>query len=101
LARRAIDSEWKTFTGRLISQVRAPVAPVFFAGQNSRLFQLASHISMTLRLSLLFKEIHDRIGTEVRVRIGDVTAFDEFPAGLDRQDFMRVLRERTYALEKA
>ena len=46
--KRAIDTEWKNFTARLISQAKAPVAPVYFAGQNSRLFQLASHISMTL-----------------------------------------------------
>lgn len=96
--KRAVDAEWKTFTGRLISQTHAPVAPVFFAGQNSRLFQLASHLSLTLRLSLLFKEIHDRIGTEVRVRIGDVMALDALPA--DRQAFMQALRERTYALER-
>jgi putative hemolysin len=95
---RAVDAEWKTFTGRLIAQTRAPVAPVFFAGQNSRLFQLASHVSMTLRLSLLFKEIHDRIGTAVHVRVGDVIAFDTLPA--ERQLFMRALRERTYALER-
>jgi putative hemolysin len=95
---RAVDAEWKTFTGRLIAQTHAPVAPVFFAGQNSRLFQLASHVSMTLRLSLLFKEIHDRIGTAVHVRVGDVIAFDTLPA--ERQLFMRALRERTYALER-
>lgn len=95
---RAVDAEWKTFTGRLIAQTRAPVAPVFFSGQNSRLFQLASHVSMTLRLSLLFKEIHDRIGTAVHVRVGDVIAFDTLPA--ERQLFMRALRERTYALER-
>ncbi|HVP85213.1 MAG TPA: lysophospholipid acyltransferase family protein [Rhizomicrobium sp.] len=98
--RRAIDAEWKTFTGRLIAQTRAPVAPVFFAGQNSRLFQIASHISMTLRLSLLFKEIHDRIGTEVRVRVGEVIGFEALPPAADRQAFMLGLRERTYALER-
>ena len=43
--KRATDAEWKIFTGRLISQAKAPVAPVYFAGQNSRLFQIASHIS--------------------------------------------------------
>jgi putative hemolysin len=96
--KRAVDGEWKTFAGRLISQTRAPVAPVFFAGQNSRLFQLASHMSLTLRLSLLFKEIYDRIGTNVYVRVGDMIAFDTLPA--DRQAFMRSLRERTYALER-
>ena len=97
--RRAVDTEWKTFTGRLIAQTRSPVAPVFFAGQNSRLFQIASHISMTLRLSLLFKEIHDRIGTEIRVRVGEVIGFEALPPAADRQVFMQTLRERTYALE--
>ena len=95
---RAVDAEWKTFTGRLISQSKAPVAPVFFAGQNSRIFQLASHISLTLRLSLLFKEVHDRIGSELHVRIGDPVAFENLPATGDRQAFMNHLREMTYRL---
>src|SRR5579862_5990518 len=96
--KRAIDSEWKTLTARLISQAKAPVAPVFFAGQNSRIFQLASHISMTLRLSLLFKEVHDRIGSEVVIRIGETVPFERLPATSDRQLFMSHLREITYAL---
>ena len=96
--RRAVDADWKTFTARMISQARAPVAPVFFAGQNSRLFQLASHISLTLRLSLLFKEVHDKIGSEVRVRIGDVVPYDALANITDRYAFMQRLRELTYAL---
>lgn len=96
--KRAIDAEWKTFTARLIGQARAPVAPVFFAGQNSRMFQLASHISMTLRLSLLFKEVHDRIGSDIAVRIGDAVPFEHLPATEDRAEFMRHLREMTYRL---
>src|SRR5208282_1788151 len=94
----AIDTDWKTFTARLITQAKAPVAPVFFAGQNSRLFQLASHVSMTLRLSLLFKEVHDRIGSEVHVRVGAPVPFDRLPAMTDRHVFMNQLREMTYAL---
>jgi putative hemolysin len=96
--KRAIDTDWKTFTGRLIVQARAPVVPVYFAGQNSRLFQLASHVSMTLRLSLLFKEVHDRIGSEVHVRIGDVVPYDRLSTISDRQAFMNHLRSMTYAL---
>lgn len=96
--KRAIDTEWKTFTARLITQARAPVAPVFFAGQNSRLFQLASHVSMTLRLSLLFKEVHDRIGSELPVRIGKAVPFENLPDMTDRHAFMSSLREMTYAL---
>ena len=96
--RRAVDAEWKKFTARLIGQAQAPVVPVFFAGQNSRLFQLASHVSLTLRLSLLFKEVHDRIGSEVQVRVGDVVAFEQLSAIADRQAFMNHLRDMTYAL---
>jgi len=96
--KRAIDAEWKTYTGRLIAQAKAPVAPVFFAGQNSRIFQIASHISMTLRLSLLFKEVHDRIGSDLHIRIGEPVPFEKLPATGDRQYFMRHLREMTYRL---
>jgi putative hemolysin len=96
--KRAVDTEWKTFTARLITQAKAPVAPVFFAGQNSLLFQIASHVSMTLRLSLIFKEVHDRIGSEVQMRVGTVVPYDKLPSMADRQGFMAQLRDMTYAL---
>ena len=96
--KRAIDTEWKNFTARLISQAKAPVAPVYFAGQNSRLFQLASHISMTLRLSLLFKEVHDKIGSEIHVRLGDVVPYEGLAGINDRQSFMDLLKDITYSL---
>jgi len=96
--KRAIDTDWKLFTARLITVAKAPVAPVFFAGQNSRLFQLASHVSMTLRLSLLFKEVHDRIGSEIRIKIGDVIPYDRLVTISDRKQLMELLRTATYAL---
>ncbi len=99
LARKARDPEWKTFTARMIVQGKAPVVPVFFAGQNSRLFQVASHVSMTLRLSLLFKEVHDRIGGDLTLRIGKRIPYEELKAIGDRKKLMELLRERTYALE--
>jgi putative hemolysin len=96
--KRAVDTEWKNFTARMIGQAKAPVAPVYFDGQNSRLFQLASHVSMTLRLSLLFKEVRDKIGSEIRVRIGDLIPYERLAEINDRQSFMDHLRHRTYAL---
>ncbi len=94
---KAVDPEWKNFAAKLIVQGKAPVVPVYFAGQNSRLFQLVSHVSLTLRLSLLFKEVHDRIGSEVFLRIGDVIPYERL-AELDRAALMDHLREVTYAL---
>jgi putative hemolysin len=98
LARKARDPEWKTFTARMILQGKAPVVPIYFAGQNSRLFQIASHVSMTLRLSLLFKEVHDRIGSDMVLRIGKRIPYEELKAIPDRKRLMEHLRERTYAL---
>jgi putative hemolysin len=96
--KRAVDADWKTFTAKIISQAKAPVGPVYFEGQNSRLFQVASHISMTLRLSLLFKEVSNKIGSTIRVRVGDVTPYDKLPETKDRHAFMRILRQMSYAL---
>lgn len=96
-SRGAVDPEWKNFAAKLILHGKAPVVPVYFAGQNSRLFQLASHVSLTLRLSLLFKEVHDRIGSAVYLRIGDVIPYERL-AGLERAGLMEHLRKSTYAL---
>ena len=97
-SKRAVDPEWKNFTARLIIAAKAPVVPVYFAGQNSRLFQIASHISLTLRLSLLFHEVKHRMGTTLAVGIGAPIAFDELAAIRDRQALADELRARTYAL---
>src|SRR4029078_4166376 len=98
--KRAGDPEWRNFGARLITAAKAPVVPVYFAGQNSRLFQLASHISLTLRLSLFFKEVYHKIGSEIHVRVGDVIPYKELEV-LDRKDLMEHLRKATYALGAA
>ena len=94
---RAVDAQWKNFTAKLILGAHAPVAPLYFEGQNSRLFQIASHLHQTLRLSLLFKEVHDRIGADIRMRPGLPIPFAEL-AHLAPDALMAELRTRTYAL---
>ena len=61
---------WRPFVCQLIQRSRAPVIPIWFGGQNSRLFQIASHVSLTLRLSLIFHEVRTRIGTGLPVAVG-------------------------------
>ena len=96
-SRMATDSEWKNFAARLIMASKCPVVPVFFAGQNSRLFQIASHISLTLRLSLFFREVYDKIGSQIHLRIGNPIPYKELE-GFDRNELMQFLRNRTYEL---
>jgi putative hemolysin len=97
-ARQAVDAEWKPFTARAIIETGASVLPVFFAGQNSRLLQIASHLSQTLREALLFHEMRNRLGRRVRVRIGRALDHLELAHLTDRRQLMLHLRRLTYAL---
>ncbi|TDQ84265.1 putative hemolysin [Dongia mobilis] len=94
-ARRAVDFDWKPFTARLIHAAQANVVPMYFHGQNSRLFQIASHISMTARLAFLVHEIANKIGGEFRVTIGDVLPYEGLAAMRDPHELSRHLRART------
>ena len=78
----------------------ATVIPVWFGGQNSRLFQIASHLSLTLRLSLIFHEVRRRIGATVPVEIGEPIPFERLAMIKDRQAFADELRAATYALAR-
>jgi putative hemolysin len=98
---QAVDLAWAPFTAKLLRMSKATVVPVFFTGQNSRLFQLASHLSLTLRLSLVFRETTRRIGTDVKVRVGPPIPFSEIAHIEDRSELVMELRKRTYALAKA
>ncbi len=94
----AVDLEWKPFTAKLITRSRATVVPVFFEGQNSRIFQVASHISGALREGLLIKEVARRIGDDVRLRIGAPIPYASLAHLRDRQPLVDHLRATTMGL---
>ena len=96
---RPLDPGWRRFTARMIAKSNATVVPVFFDGQNSRLFQLASHIHYNLRVALLLKEFRRRADKPVRVAIGKPITPEEIAArSHDTQAMMDYLRNQTYAL---
>jgi putative hemolysin len=100
LEAQAVDLPWAPFTAKLVRSSGATVVPVFFTGQNSRLFQIASHLSLTLRLSLVFRETARRIGTDLGVRIGTPVPFDEISHLTTRDELILELRRRTFSLAK-
>ena len=53
----AIEANWNPFTAKLITKSGATVIPIYFPGQNSRLYQIASKISATIRQGLLLHEV--------------------------------------------
>lgn len=94
----AVDDDWKPFTAKLITHGRAAVTPIFFEGQNSRLFQIASHLSLELRLALVFREVRRRMGKTLTVGIGETLSPAVLEAAGKRRDLMTFLREQTYGL---
>jgi len=66
----AVDPPWQKFLSKLILKTNPTILPVYFHGQNSRLFQIASHLNYHLKLSLFFYEMRRMIGQEILVSIG-------------------------------
>lgn len=66
-----MDPGWRSFLAWMISKSNATVLPLYFEGQTSRMFELASHLDNTPRMGLLIKEFKKRVDTPVRVVVGD------------------------------
>lgn len=94
---RACDAEWHPFTGRLATIPGVTTLPVHFQGQNSRLFQIASHVSYPLRVSLIFHETRRRMGRSLPVMLGKPVTAAELER-LPRGDVAGALRRRTMEL---
>ena len=94
----AIDLEWKLFVTKLIQMTKATVVPIYFHGQNSSIFQLASQISETLRLALIIHEVTRKRGETIQVRIGDPIPYTELAGIRKRKALLQHLRNRIYDL---
>lgn len=96
----AVDLEWKLFVTKLIQMTEATVIPIYFHGQNSRIFQLASHLSLTLRLALIIHEVNRKRGETIHVSIGDPIPYQELAPIRKRKELLYHLREVTYGLSR-
>ena len=94
-----VDAPWTTFAAKLIRESNATVVPIFFRGQNSRLFHVASHISMALRSALLLNEARRRFGEEVRIEIGDPISWERLEVFETRQELTNFLYDRVQSLQ--
>jgi len=94
----AVDTVWHPFAAKMIRSTNATVIPIYFGGQNSRLFQIASHMSYTLRLALFFFETARRIGSEFELAVGEPITPHEVREFTDKRQLNLFLRKKTYDL---
>ncbi|WP_183830985.1 lysophospholipid acyltransferase family protein [Rhizobium sp. BK377] len=95
---RAEDLPWKMFPAKLIQAARASALPIYFEGQNGRLFHLASRVSMTLRLSLLIREFRRLSGSTIIAHVGRVLSWEELSSGSDRKDLLARLFDAVFSM---
>lgn len=92
------DLPWKIFPAKLIQSAKANVVPIYFEGQNGRLFHIASRISLTLRLSLLIREFKRLSGTSIKAQVGEMMTWEAMSAVADRKDLLAMLYGAVFAM---
>ncbi len=96
----AVESEWNPFTAKMINRSGATVLPIYFPGQNSRLYLIADQISATFRQGLLLHEVVHALNKPQRPVVGKPLAADELKHwGSNQRGFMAWLRDHTLALK--
>jgi putative hemolysin len=112
----AEDLPWKMFPARLVQDAKASVVPLYFSGQNGRLFHLVSRpmnlmeregrlakmvgkVSLTLRLSLLVREFARLSGKTIDVRIGRTLGWEVLEPLRDRKLLLQELKSAVFELE--
>jgi putative hemolysin len=96
---RAIsDAAWNPMVARMAEIAGAPVVPAHIQGANGPLFQIAGMVHPALRTLLLGRELLNKRGRQIEVRVGPAVAPEKLagmPTLRERADY---LRWRTYLL---
>lgn len=92
------DIPWAENIIKLIKKSSLPVIPIYFEGENSKMFHIFGRIHPRLRTIRLIHEMFNKKGTVVKVRIGQPITVAEM-AGFDVQTLGKYLRSRCYALQ--
>ena len=91
------DTHWTTFAAKLVLRYQPTIVPVFFHGQNSRAFHIASHIAEPLRMAMLMHEALRRFNTTIHVDVGEALEPTAYEHLQDRQTLTGFLYERVQA----
>lgn len=102
------DLEWQELTAHFVKNVKAAetgetptIVPIFFEGENSRLFRIAAMLKFfTITRSLVIHECMNKVGKTIGVHIGKPIKPADIPKDLTHLDLAAWMREQTLALPK-
>ncbi len=101
--REVTDSPWHTAVARMVDalsrrSIGVSVVPIYIGGSNSLLFQTAGLIHPRLRTMMLARELLNKRGTEVELRIGSAIGSKKLLEIATPKERTEYLRWRTYLL---
>ena len=92
------DAPWTTFAAKIIREAGATVVPIFFHGQNSRKFHVASHIGEPFRMAMLVHEAINKFGKTVEIEIGEPLTWERLADRGGRQQLTDYLYQQVQSL---
>ena len=95
------DPPWSPTLPRLARMSKAPVLPVFFPGENGRIFQWAGQIHPRLRTILLPRMLLNKRGKILNIKVGNLLTRKKIAEFTCDQSLSAYLRLRTYVLALA
>lgn len=95
---RIADPAWQPAAIRVAALSGADVLPVYFEGRNSALFQAAGLIHPRLRTAMIPRELLNKRGSRIELRIGRPIAHAHLQGFGDAETATRYVRMRTYLL---
>lgn len=97
---RVSDPAWDDGVARFAEKSGAPVVPIHIGGRNSALFQCVGLLHPSLRTALLVREMMNKQGTTVDIRVGREIAPKTMRSLGQREQLTRYLRTKTYLLKE-
>ncbi|MGY0219830.1 lysophospholipid acyltransferase family protein [Endozoicomonadaceae bacterium StTr2] len=95
------DPQWRRTAARIIQQTQANVTPVFIEGTNGWPFQMLGLIHERLRTVRLVRELLNKQGRVLQLRIGEPLTPKEYAHLTSTADLTEFLRLNTYLLAEA
>lgn len=93
-----VDRKWQNSALKIIKNAKVPVVPVYFDGNNSRVFHLLGLIHPSLRTLALPSEMLKKKGQTIRLRIGKPINPKDTEMFTNLEQYGRYLRAKTYAV---
>jgi putative hemolysin len=94
-----VDPPWNMTIARLARISGSAAQPVFFQGSNSMAFQLAGAVHPMLRTASLPRELLNKSGRQIRLRIGRPIPAADLRSMAGEREATEYLRRRTYLLD--